>query len=83
MSRIIKGESDTQRIEFVMNNRKYILDVTRICNMTIMRGSVSLDMECSGIDCQPCNSDFMEDVRSLAKQYGLKIDSIEVSSNNN
>ncbi len=78
MSRKIKGESDTQRIEFVMNNRKYILDVTRICNMTITCGSVSLDMECSAIDCQPCNSDFMEDVRALAKQYGLELVNIEV-----
>ncbi len=78
MSRIIKGVQDTQRIEFVINNRKYTLDVTRIRNMTITCGSVSLDMECSGIDCKPCNSDFMEDVKALAKQYGLELVSVEV-----
>ncbi len=78
MSRIINGELATQKIEFVMNNRKYALDVTRIRNMTITCGSVSLDMECSGIDCKPCNSGFMEDVRALAKQYGLELVNIEV-----
>lgn len=89
MSRINKdGVLDTQKIELVMDRCKYVFDVTRVCSVQISAGRcgnklVSVDMECSGIDSQPCDSGFMEDVRALAKQYGLKIESIEVSRNNN
>ncbi len=83
MSRIINGELAMQKIEFVMNGRRYIFDVMSVDSIQVTTGicdneRVSVDMLCSGMDVKPCDSDFMEDVRALAKQYGLELVSIEV-----
>lgn len=77
-----EGKESPQKIEFVMGGIKYSLEVEHFDAMAVTNlGSsfgVSLDLKCSAIDHQPCNSDFMEDVRALAKQYGLELVSIEV-----
>lgn len=52
------------------------------CPMCEIRLKLSFDEIHALLKKPEQNSDFMEDVKALAKQYGYKIDSIELSNNN-
>lgn len=89
MSKIIKegkrSKLKTEKVQFTMNGRKYTLYVKKVEEMAITQTpceyKISLDMECTDIKSEPIydpRKDFAEDVRALAKQYGLTLKRVEV-----
>jgi len=89
MSRIIKEGKlpilKTENVQFTLGGRKYSLDVKEVLKMTVTNYMgdyrISLDCNCASIESEPVydpRNDFMEDVKALAKQYGLELVRVEV-----